>query len=878
MYSNVSSNYRDTIKKRNVISTAYLRIIDDNIIIPASDISIVKLKDYCNDEGKIIGTAMSKELEFVLYNNSNYDLQNKEIEFRYGLKVENDYEYIPYGNFIVTSFKDTKSSNKYQVLAYDYMQKINEDYIDNNIYPTTMWEWYKNFCNFYGIEYVEQYNELPNVDFIITQAPVFEGASGRIALARVAEMFGSFAKFNRENKLQMFLSTETDEKIEYSSLNTNLEINNIFNKINTVSLELGGGVEGENVVKSEFETIPRLDINPKTGKLIQSNIPESERILRIIDNPFLYSQAKREEAIDGIFARVKGFNFIPMSFQYIGRFYLDCGDKIKVQDKYGRYYNTVVMNQYLEIPATRKCSLENEALTENELKYRYYSKTEQIGKHTELLVDKQNQTIRGLIIKTEEVENKFTQQTTEILQTVNNISLSVSETTQKIDNVESSLLGKIEVEAGNIELLATETTQKIEDVENTLTSKIDVAVGGINLKVEETTGKISSLETDISGKANKKTLVAELNLNIKDGNSIVTIAGNKIEMTSDNFKLQADGTITAKAGTIAGLKMWRGQKGSYLSKDYSLNNSTYQSGLYIPDTGLYTDIFLYAGYSKNNNLSSSNLYIRHDGLIKAKWFEGNGESGYFRIKYDNENNAMSLTKNGIHKYLSNGNRWSYQGITYRNDTPSTEGIFYYDSQGFEFVDGLHSNTTIMHIGYKKGTNNGINESVKIYDDLKVSGSIEKEGMEVVTTNRDIISNPRNAIKHITCGVTNDKPTSLYVANYSGDFMYISSDITSDIRLKENIKKTEIKSALDAIDKIEHYSFDFIDSKEHKRIGYIAQQLKEIDKDFVIVNNAENQSIENLHTLNERKIIPYITKSLQEINQRLKKLEEKRNGK
>ena len=49
MYSNVSSNYRDTIKKRNVISTAYLRIIYDNIIIPASDISIVKLKDYCND-------------------------------------------------------------------------------------------------------------------------------------------------------------------------------------------------------------------------------------------------------------------------------------------------------------------------------------------------------------------------------------------------------------------------------------------------------------------------------------------------------------------------------------------------------------------------------------------------------------------------------------------------------------------------------------------------------------------------------------------------------------------------------------------------------------------------------------------------------------
>lgn len=859
MYINVSEQYKKAIKKRNIISTAYLKIIEDNILIPVSDISTVKLKDYCNDNGKIIGTAMSKELECVFYNNSNYDLQNKELEFRYGLRVDNTYEYIPYGNFIIKSFKNIESHNKYQFIAYDYMQKLNEDYVDNNTYPISMWNWYKNFCKFYGIECVDQYNELPNVDFIITQAPVFEGTSGRIALTKVAEVFGSFAKFNRENKLQMFLSTETDEKIEYSSLNTNLEINNIFNKINTVSLELGGGVEGENVVKSEFETIPKLDVNPKTGRLIQSNIPEGERILRIIDNPFLYSQAKREEAIDGIFARVKGFNFVPMSFQYIGKFYYDCGDIVKVQDKYGRYYTTVIMNQYLEIPATRKCAIDNVALTENELKYRYYSKTEQARKHTELIVDKQNQTIRGLITN------------------VNDTSDKLSEQKQTIDTISSRL----------------QATTNTANTALTQISEINQTVDNISLTVQETSGTVNDLKTDVSGKANKKTLVAELNLSIKDGESIVTISGNKVEIKSDNFELNSNGTITAKAGTIAGLKMSYEQGGSYLAKTYTMNNIQYQSGFFIPDNASGSHIFLYAGCPKSGYLSNSNLYIRHDGLIKAKWFEGNGESGYFKIEYDNGNTAMNLTKDGIDKYLSNGNHWSYQGIAYRNNNPSTEGIFFYDAQGVEFVDGLHGNTTRMLIGYKKGTNNGINENIVISDDLivtgdlKVAGFIEKSGREVVTTNfpSSAVENSNSeaakfAINYIngTVNSSTNKLSSVSFSNYAGDWIIISNDTTSDARLKENIKETEVKSALDIINKIEHYSFDFIDSKEHKHIGYIAQQLEKIDKDFVNINNVKMNDIEEVYTLNEKKITPYITKALQEIDKRVRKLEGKFNGK
>ena len=70
--------------------------INNEDFLPSSSLEKVYLKDYCNDEGKIVGTAMLKELEVILKNEKNYDFNGKEFEFYYGLKVGNNFEYIPY--------------------------------------------------------------------------------------------------------------------------------------------------------------------------------------------------------------------------------------------------------------------------------------------------------------------------------------------------------------------------------------------------------------------------------------------------------------------------------------------------------------------------------------------------------------------------------------------------------------------------------------------------------------------------------------------------------------------------------------------------------------------------------------------------------------
>jgi hypothetical protein len=88
---------------------------------------------------------------------------------------------------------------------------------------------------------------------------------------------------------------------------------------------------------------------------------------------------------------------------------------------------------------------------------------------------------------------------------------------------------------------------------------------------------------------------------------------------------------------------------------------------------------------------------------------------------------------------------------------------------------------------------------------------------------------------------------------------------SDIRLKKNIKDTQIK-ALKAIRSIKHRQFDWKKDDKHANIGYIAQEMQEINKDFVIEPITEDG---NYH-INELSILATATKAIQELDEKLNK--------
>ena len=98
------------------------------------------------------------------------------------------------------------------------------------------------------------------------------------------------------------------------------------------------------------------------------------------------------------------------------------------------------------------------------------------------------------------------------------------------------------------------------------------------------------------------------------------------------------------------------------------------------------------------------------------------------------------------------------------------------------------------------------------------------------------------------------------------------DKASDRRLKENIEPTNI-NALDIINKLDMVEFDFIKDKKHEEVGLIAQEVEKIIPQ-AISKNPENAD-DFLH-IDYTALVPYLIKAIQELNQKLEKVNEGRN--
>lgn len=401
MYTEASNEARKAVVSSSVTTTAKLTFSDyyeegQDLVIEKNITSDgISLKDYCSKDGKLIGMVSSKELELKV-TNDNYDLDGKEFELEVGVMLsDGTYEYFPYGKYIVYSYADTKSNNKYKVIANDFFVKLNPDFSENKVFnptfPIKAKAFYEQFMLSYGIEVEEQ--TLPNENFIINEMPNFDGYTGRTILGKLAELFGSFAKMNRNNKCQMYLKTQTDIVVDRNCMNSTLEIDKKYGPVNVISIGMSN-IEGENVTLRDEESI----------------LENGEIMIRIDDNPFLYTEELREQAIQDLYNRLHNFSYIPTKFKGKALLYSDCGDAIKVQNMNtaaDEYVDTIILNQDISLPATRKSVCTNLALNNTKQKLQYISKTKQEKSRAEIIVDKQNKLIQSIVSVTESLSNNL---------------------------------------------------------------------------------------------------------------------------------------------------------------------------------------------------------------------------------------------------------------------------------------------------------------------------------------------------------------------------------------------------------------------------------------------------------------------------------------
>ena len=354
-----------------------------------------------------------------------------------------------------------------------------------------------------------------------------------------------------------------------------------------------------------------------------------------------------------------------------------------------------------------------------------------------------------------------------------------------------------------------------------------------------------SINLTVSKKLNKEDIIAGINMAVlkQKGEevseedvekSIIQLFANILEIDADNLKVGKDGTTTIIKGIIAGLNLWRDYSNnigrSWLTKDFTQNNNTYRSGLLIRDSNGYNSDFIFAGMPINAgswNTANANLRIFHNGEIKAKWFSVNGESGYFYVDYDNGKHAMIFDRNGVNRYLSNGNRWSAEGIGFSDGVALAQGVWLYDAKKYVITDGLHNLNLLTIYRQDSGAYNG-RATTDMYTDLDIWGA----------------SDTRN--------------NTIFVQGYE-----VQTN-ASDRRLKKRIKQCKEK-AIEIIRKIKINKFEWRKPRNHNRkkvdFGYIAQDLKEVLSSLVDYNKEYDTYQINLLNLSALQ-----TKAIQELTE------------
>ena len=99
----------------------------------------------------------------------------------------------------------------------------------------------------------------------------------------------------------------------------------------------------------------------------------------------------------------------------------------------------------------------------------------------------------------------------------------------------------------------------------------------------------------------------------------------------------------------------------------------------------------------------------------------------------------------------------------------------------------------------------------------------------------------------------------------------ADNISSDRRVKKNIKDSDT-GALNIIKQIRHRQFETKKDGVHYDIGYIAQEIEKIDRNFVM-KREKTENLEERYYINELPIIATATKAIQEQEEIIEQLQE-----
>ena len=104
-----------------------------------------------------------------------------------------------------------------------------------------------------------------------------------------------------------------------------------------------------------------------------------------------------------------------------------------------------------------------------------------------------------------------------------------------------------------------------------------------------------------------------------------------------------------------------------------------------------------------------------------------------------------------------------------------------------------------------------------------------------------------------------------------DGVYNVKPDSSDIRLKENLREVEVEDALSLIEEIKLHSFDWKSDGSHCKIGFIADELEQLDDRFSYGGGGDENGKPTYKSIDTLYMLGYTVKAIQELSEENKLL-------
>lgn len=321
--------------------------------------------------------------------------------------------------------------------------------------------------------------------------------------------------------------------------------------------------------------------------------------------------------------------------------------------------------------------------------------------------------------------------------------------------------------------------------------------------------------------------------------SIYNNAGSRVLYGDTNGNLTMTGTVTATSGKIGGFDIG------------ALRLSAQNNGKYtvMQSAGTYA---FYAG-STAESMTGAPFYVTHEGKLKADnaLLTGSFTSlGTENTKVVIGNGRMDLFINSNH---CGGIASSYTSSTSRGILLSADTGAKFLSLGQTDIDGNNGASWYT-------LNFGLNPSGWTERHIFLGSSNfpvqPKNGKGYVVVSNVTGGGFRN-IRQIYHGHPDSSTDYLQYEDVTGADYYCKTSWVSDAKLKANIMDTDV-CGLDAVRRFKHESFIFKKTGFRRSIGYIAQNLQEIDLQLV-------ENLGGTLAINPEVVIPYISKAVQELD-------------